>query len=154
MTDHKCTNNVSAQISCLTVDIKKKHHCNKIHNCVSNPHPLSLPPWQVQKLRGMVEQQRFLRLQHLLKQSNIYSKFLLKRMEEQRQRQEEDQKKKLKTQRKKRVQTKQVSEEGLRYRLQSPSLPCGGTCSLCNRHFSLHIGGNCPLNVAVNSDLV
>ena len=58
----------------------------------------------------MVEQQRFLRLQHLLKQSNIYSKFLLKRMEEQRKKQEEAQRKKLKkAQRKKSVQTKEAS---------------------------------------------
>jgi hypothetical protein len=44
------------------------------------------------QLKGMMEQQRFLRLQHLLKQSNIYSKFLLKRMEQQRQREEEKEK--------------------------------------------------------------
>ena len=56
----------------------------------------------------MVEQQRFLRLQHLLKQSNIYSKFLLQRMEEQRERQErEDKLKRDKAQRKKVVNAKQ-----------------------------------------------
>ena len=35
------------------------------------------------QLQKLPEQQRFLRLQYLLKQSNIYSKFLLDRMEEQ-----------------------------------------------------------------------
>lgn len=38
---------------------------------------------QVQNLQGMAEQQRFLRLQHLLKKSNVYSKFLLQRMDDQ-----------------------------------------------------------------------
>ena len=66
-------------------------------------------PLQVQKLKGMVEQQRFLRLQHLLKQSNIYSKFLLKRMEEQREKQEEQDKlKREKQHRRKVVKSKKV----------------------------------------------
>ena len=57
----------------------------------------------------MVEQQRFLRLQHLLKQSNIYSKFLLKRMEEQREKQEEQDKlKREKQHRRKVVKSKKV----------------------------------------------
>lgn len=64
---------------------------------------------QVQKLKGMVEQQRYLRLQHLLKQSNIYSKFLLKRMEEQRKRQEKkDQLDRERTQRKRSMRGKAV----------------------------------------------
>ena len=52
----------------------------------------------------MVEQQRFSRLQHLLKQSNIYSRFLLKRMEEQRKQQEKkDQQRRERAQRKKSI---------------------------------------------------
>ena len=99
---------------------------------------------QVQKLKGMVEQQRFLRLQHLLKQSNIYSKFLLKRMEEQRQRQEKkDQQDREKSKRKRSLQGKAVRllfdrhvvhvlQSLSHYTMSYPIVPCTPCMMCCN----------------------
>ena len=53
----------------------------------------------------MVEQQRYMRLQHLLQKSSIYSKFLLQRMESQI---EEKKKNEKKSERRKKI----VQEEG------------------------------------------
>jgi len=52
----------------------------------------------------MVEQQRYMRLQHLLQKSSIYSKFLLQRMESQ----IEEKKNEKKSERRKKI----VQEEG------------------------------------------
>ena len=60
---------------------------------------LSLPPptlSQVTELRGMVEHQRYLRLQHLLERSTIYSRFLLKQMEDQRDKEQKEEEKRQK----------------------------------------------------------
>jgi ATP-dependent DNA helicase len=63
-------------------------------------HPLSLSPpldsSQVTELRGMVEHQRYLRLQHLLERSTIYSRFMLKQMEDQKDKEKKEEEKRQK----------------------------------------------------------
>ena len=55
----------------------------------------------------MVEHQRYLRLQHLLERSTIYSKFLLKQMDEQKDKEKKEQEK---TARQKKIK-KSIEEE-------------------------------------------
>lgn len=45
------------------------------------------------ELKHLVEHQRYKRLQHLLERSTIYSKFMLKQMEEQRTREQKEEEK-------------------------------------------------------------
>ena len=61
---------------------------------VSPTPPTTFPsPFQVTELRGMVEHQRYLRLQHLLERSTIYSRFMLKQMEDQKDKEKKEEEK-------------------------------------------------------------
>ena len=60
------------------------------------------------ELEHMVEHQRYLRLQHLLERSTIYSKFLLKQMDEQK---DKEKKEREKTGRQKKVNKSNEEEK-------------------------------------------
>lgn len=60
------------------------------------------------ELEHMVEHQRYLRLQHLLERSTIYSKFLLKQMDEQK---DKEKKEREKTGRQKKVKKSNEEEK-------------------------------------------
>ena len=79
--------------------------------------------FQVTELRGMVEHQRFLRLQHLLERSTIYSRFMLKQMEDQRDREKKEEEKNARQKKNTNKSSKEKVNEVI----------CGETLLICSK---------------------